>query len=1825
MPSICCLPRWISMPVMVAAIFFLTPQPVRAQSLQTLQHHVVPAVASGQAVPAGSLPAQQRLSVSIVLPLRNQSQLTDLLSRLSDPTSPDYRHFLTVDQFTEQFGPTAEDYQSVVDFARAHGLSVTDAPANRMLVPVSGSVAQFEAAFHVSMKVYRHPTENRTFYSPDREPSLELNVPVAHIGGLNNYSIPRPQVKKASAAQALSIPATGSGPDGSYLPGDMRTAYYGSGPLTGKGQVVGLMEFDGYYISDVTASFAGAATSSTNGSNYVLAYTPTAGGVTYNIPVNNVLLGGIDSGAPVYSDDGEQVLDIAQAVGMAPGLSQVRVYIGYSDMVILNAMAAENVAKLLSISWLWQDDSVEVESFFQEFAAQGQSVFAASGDSAAFDPANGYFYPAEDAWVTAVGGTDLTTDGARGSWALETAWPLSTGGVSPDNVPLPSYQAGVANTSNGGSTTVRNVPDVAAEANYDNYSCEMGVCQGGWAGTSFAAPRWAAFMALVNEQAEAAGNSPIGFVNPALYALGNSSNYNTCFHDISSGNNDVSAPVIGFSNGYNAVSGYDLVTGWGSPTGQKLIDALAPPVAFQLLAAPQSLTISSGSAGTATITINGQAGFSGKVTFAVTSALPSGVTASFAPNPTTGSTLLTFTVSNSAVHGSYLLTITGTSGTVTETTSLVLAVTAPSITLYTNPTALKIGPGLSATTFVLVNYTSGSYSGMTFAVTSGLPSGVTATFGTSLYGETLTFSAANSAAPETSMVTITGTSGAWTSSTEVALTVLPPLFYLNYSPLPFDLVQGGSTTTAVTIVPWGNFSGPVTLYAPVLPSGVKATFNPNPATTTSILTMTAGAAAPVGTFPVELDGATAAGFTMDQFQQTITAAPQPTFNLNISPFTLALTQGASATVTVAVTESNGATGSVYLWDKPETLPVGVTATFNPSSTSGASVLTLTATPWALPGFYIVEIGGTFNNKTEANFLFLTVNQSSGFTLGASPASLTIAPGASVTDTITVIPRPGFAGSVNLAVTSAPSGITASFGANPTSGTSVLTLKASSLVLPGQYVVTIVGTSGADTVYTSQTLNVVDASRTLSMSATGYTFPNPVLVSNSDMETVVTLAAVGGSFTLGPFAITGTDAGAFKIQGTCGSVLTSKSCPVTVTFAPPDGQTAATQTYNATLVINDATVTGPHLFPLTATGWTPTVAVSPTSLSFGTQGVGTTSAAQTVTFTVGNQAGGKIAFFTKNITGADAGAFAESDNCGWGQNAGGQCTFRVTFTPTAAGSQSATLIIGDTGANAPHSVTLSGIGADAGPAMDLFPVSLNFGTLAMGSSSAAETVTLTNMGNLALSITGIAIAGANPGSFKQTNTCGSSVAAGANCTISVTFAPVVAAARSASLTITDNAAGSPHSVALSGTGASWAVALSATSLSFGYQTTGSPSAAQAITLTNTGTAAVALDGIAITGADTGSFSETNTCEGMVPVGQSCTISVTFTPWASGSQSASLTITDDAANSPQNVALSGTGAAPIFTMSPASLSFGTQAVGTRAAQTVTLTNTGAVPVIIVSVFTGGAYSGWFSATNACGSSVAVGKSCTFSVIFIPSGVGSVQNTTLTVVTNGSWGIVPLSGTGVLAAPALSPATLSFGAQAAGTTSSAQTVTLTNNGAIGLSISGIAIAGANPGSFTQTNTCGTWVAGKASCTISVKFAPVVSALRSGSLTITDNASGGSQNVALSGTGTLVAPSLSPASVSFGSQAAGTTSSAQTVTLKNNGAVALGISSIGIAGNNPGSFTQTNTCGATVAAGASCTISVKFAPVVSAPRSGSLTITDNASSGSQNVALSGTGTAAH
>ncbi len=523
----------------------------------------------------GRLAGTERLDLAIGLPLRNTQALTNLLQQLYDLGSPRFRKYLTPAQFAEQFGPTEQDYQAVKDFAASEGLAVVGAHPNRTLLNVRGSVTDIQRAFHVTLQRRAHPLEARTFYAPDTDPTVDESLPILTVGGLDNYVLARPMslVTRNAVSTRNATPNSGSGPTGLYMGNDFRAAYAPGVPLTGAGQTVGLLQFSGFYPADIAR------------------YKAQAG--LPDVPVNAVLVDGA-TGEP-DSNNIEVALDIEMAISMAPGLSQVLVYEEPNPgnpNTVLNRIATDNIAKQISASWQYAIDA-STEQIFQQFAAQGQSFFNASGDYGAYY--GPIAQPSDDPYITIVGGTRLTMSGSGAAWQDETAWNqgyvhtasglsyFAGGGGISTTYSMPAWQQDFSTPANQGSGSMRNIPDVAMVATdvlviYDNGRTDA--CFG----TSISAPLWAAFTALINEQASNDAMPPVGFLNPLLYAFGRMPGYATIFHDVTVGNiTNWASPDRFF-----ATPGYDLCTGLGtpnafftpliSPSGSALlVESCAPP------------------------------------------------------------------------------------------------------------------------------------------------------------------------------------------------------------------------------------------------------------------------------------------------------------------------------------------------------------------------------------------------------------------------------------------------------------------------------------------------------------------------------------------------------------------------------------------------------------------------------------------------------------------------------------------------------------------------------------------------------------------------------------------------------------------------------------------------------------------------------------------------------------------------------------------------------------------------------------------------------------------------------------------------------------------------------------------------------------------------------------------------------------------------------------------------------------------------------------------------------------------------------------------------
>jgi len=551
----------------VLATALLLPGAARPAERQTLPGHVPDPVATQKLAPQGQPAASDRIPLTIGLPLRDRQGLDRLVERLYDPASPSFHRYLKPGEFTARFGPTEQDYQKVIAFAKANGLEITRTSDDRVLLEVEAPVSAIEKTFRVTLRNFWDPKEARIFFAPDAEPTVEAEVPILFISGLNNFFVSHPMSHHRQAPPGETSWG-GSAPNGSSFMGkDFRNAYAAGASQTGSGQSVGLYEKEGYFASDIT--------------DY-----ENLAGISTSLPIQNVVLPGFSMNNSDANGIEECSLDIEMVISMAPGLSKLYVFEGTGSDQILQSMAAYTQVSQFSSSWGMDRDPV-AEGYFEQLASQGQSFFMASGDGDAY--VGSIWGGGDDVYVTSVGGATLTMTNHSLSYASEQVWNWhnngppawccngqttndpywgSGGGVS-TLYSIPLWQRPINMTAVGGSSSMRNVPDVAMtsdqiwiNANHTTAS-DIG-------GTSAAAPLWAGFAALVNEQAVAQGQPAVGFLNPAIYAIGRSPNYASCFHDITTGDNT----WPGSPNLFHAATGYDLCTGWGSPNGANLIYAL---------------------------------------------------------------------------------------------------------------------------------------------------------------------------------------------------------------------------------------------------------------------------------------------------------------------------------------------------------------------------------------------------------------------------------------------------------------------------------------------------------------------------------------------------------------------------------------------------------------------------------------------------------------------------------------------------------------------------------------------------------------------------------------------------------------------------------------------------------------------------------------------------------------------------------------------------------------------------------------------------------------------------------------------------------------------------------------------------------------------------------------------------------------------------------------------------------------------------------------------------------------------------------------------------
>ncbi|MFZ0037699.1 MAG: protease pro-enzyme activation domain-containing protein [Candidatus Acidiferrales bacterium] len=955
----------------VSAVRPIIAQQVDSGKLITLHGNTRP-----EAIPTndrGALPYETRMEHMMLQLQRSPEQekaLRQYIDELETPGSPNYHKWLTAQQFGERYGLAQRDLDTITGWLSGHGLIVNRVYPNRILIDFSGTVGQVREAFQT--EIHSLDVDGAKHYANMSDPKIPAALAPAVVGVVSLHDF-RPRTLYKMRPK-YTFPVDG-GTEYAVVPADLATIY-NLNPLftasnSGQGQTVVVIEdTDVFATSDYTTFRSTFGLSSYTAGSFTQVHPAPPSG-----PTNCT-----DPGA-VSGPDGEATLDAEWASAAAPSAAIVLASCTdtstFGGLIALQNLLNESATppSIVSISYGECEakngaaSNAAYSSTYQQAVTESVSVFVSSGDEGAASCDADQSIAVHGIGVSgftstiynvSVGGTDFgdtaagtnstywgSTNGATFGSALsyipEIPWNDSCASVlistlegftttygtsgfcnsttgKDDFLTTASGSGGPSGCATGSPTTsgvvsgscagyakpswqslvgvpadsVRDIPDVslfAANGVFAHYYvfCFTDTTAGGtscagapstWAGaggTSFASPIWGGFQALINQKA----GGPAGNPNPEYYSLakteygasgsttcnsmlGNTAGSTCIFYDVTQGDMDVNCTgthncylpsgtngVLSTSSSsyllaYGTATGWDFATGIGTVNVTNLANAwpAATTPNFTLSAAPSLVTVTQGGAGgTSTITVNATNGFNSDVTLSATG-LPTGVTAAFGTNPTTATSVLTLTASDSASVGPSVITITGVSGSLTHTTSVSLTVNAsvtPNFTLSAAPSSVTITQGgAGGTSTITINPTNGFASNVTLSA-SGLPSGVTASFGTNPATTTsiVTLTASGTATTGSATVTITGVSGSLTHTTTINLTVNTPApdFTLSSSASSLSVFHLFHGVTTITVNPLNGFTGNVNLTVSGLPSGVSASITPNPTTSTSVVNL----------------------------------------------------------------------------------------------------------------------------------------------------------------------------------------------------------------------------------------------------------------------------------------------------------------------------------------------------------------------------------------------------------------------------------------------------------------------------------------------------------------------------------------------------------------------------------------------------------------------------------------------------------------------------------------------------------------------------------------------------------------------------------------------------------------------------------------------------------------------------------------------------------------------------------------------------------------------------------------------------------------------------
>jgi hypothetical protein len=1041
----------------------------------------------------GSAPASMPMNNMIMLlSVRPdaKAQLDQLLAEQQDPTSPNFHKWLTPAEFGLRFGPTDQDIADASNWLKKFGFKIEQVGNGRMWINFSGDVQKVERAFQTNIRTFE--VNGKTHHANATDPSIPraLTGLVQGVVSMNDFE------KHPNSTVTQLPPDFNNGGTGQHFlaPGDVSIIYnafplYNQSPaVDGTGQTIAIVGRTDINLADVQffRSFFGLPP-----------HDPT------------FIVNGADPGDLGGNEETEADLDVEWAGAIAKNANIILVTsatTATTDGVDLSAqyIVNNNLARVMSTSFgacefnLPAAENAFWNSLWAQAASQGITSFVSAGDSGAAgcDASNalsgsgtGINGLASTANNIAVGGTEFN-DAAGNFWnasnnptdqssALgyipENVWNesgnvaggsglFSTGGGASILYTKPSWQVGPGIPADGH----RDIPDVSlSAAGHDAYLIVQGhsttnsglVAVGG---TSASSPTFASIMGLVVQKNGAQGNA-----NPVFYSMANNQ-FNgagiSVYHDVTTGNNSV--PGV---TGFNAQTGYDLSTGWGSPDVTKLVNVWnnnAGQPDFTVSAAPTSRIVAQNSSTTFTVTVNAVNNYTGTISFSVTG-LPAGATASFAPTSVVnaGTSVLTITTAATTAQGSYPLSIIGNDGTVGHSAQVTLVVGNPDFTLAVSPGSQSVIQGNSVS-YTVTQTAVNNYAATVSYSISGLPTGATATFTPASVAAsgttTLSVSTATTTPAGSYTLTITGTDGTITHTASATLVVSAVDFSLSASPASQSVNQGNSTSYTVTETGINGYVGTVTYSVTTgLPAGASASFAPASTTGSGTTTLTVAtlATTPVGTYTLTISGTDG---TLTHTASVTLVVSTPDFSITASPTSQTVNQGNPTSYTVTLNPISGYSGTVTFGLSGQ--PAGVSFNFAPPTLtgSGSTVLNISTASSTVPGTYPLTINASDGTLTHTTSVTLVVTPAGDFQISTTIASQTVNPGQNAGYGITVTSLNGFSGSVALSISGLPAGATATF--NPATiggaGTSSLAVSTTAATPAGVYNMIVTGTSGS---------------------------------------------------------------------------------------------------------------------------------------------------------------------------------------------------------------------------------------------------------------------------------------------------------------------------------------------------------------------------------------------------------------------------------------------------------------------------------------------------------------------------------------------------------------------------------------------------------------------------------------------------------------------------------------------------------------------------------------------------------------------------------------------